>query len=1033
VNYGACACNSGGKARRARDERARMSVSVHRAAERTTGVRRRTQQCLLLALILVSFVRGITALGGKSLWWDESLSVHRTRGTLAYVLSNEIVLTDNVDSIVTIDNHPPLYFLLLWVAVRLLGQSEFALRFLSVASVTLIVPLLYVTGRRLVDGRAGLAAAALGALSPMYLWYGQEARMYAFLALLSLLSFYSFLRAFFSFPDAQRSQLNVPWLAAWLLSSAAVVFTHHLSGLLIVFQVMALGALLLWRKGTRRGLVLATTGASAITLASLAYALVMLGDRARRPGFRFVPLLDLLRDLLNSFSLGLSVDVGYWYVLAIDLIFLLFLLLGIAWLVLPGAPRGRRVAGWLVVGYLLIPVAVIYGVSFVRPAYMNSRHLILLTPAFYLLVGTGLASLRGRSTWIAVLGGLVLFAAVGYSTYNYFRDPTYDKDHHREWGAYLRENVRIGDIVVVDPPHIAELYEYYAGSDVPWIGLPLLSGSREETAQKLSELVGRYDRVWLAFSHTPPWGDRRRLPQTWLNDNAFRVDFRKFESYASTVLVAAYLPDQPVIEGVPRDALQAEVRYDPSLRLEGFRTISPPEPGEMLHVELFWAVDESIPQEASVSLRLVDVTGRVWGYGEQCPFNGMYPMWHWQPGALLQDEHKLYIQPGTPPGTYQLEMVLVSRPTEDGCFGARGPSIPPLSAPPEVSRGDAVLLGPVTVQPSSSIASLDDLDIDHPRRARFDGLELLGVSYAPTELEPGERLGVSLYWQAHGSSLPDARFRLELVDSSGETRQQVAIRPAGDAYPTDRWLEGDRFKGQFWLRLPQDAPAGRYRLELVPEPPLVQSGAWAALRRVLGPQSSGITLGDVKLTPAPSSSSTTPATLPPLPAGLQVSHPMLATLGDQVRFLGYDLQSESVRAGEALSFTLYWQALRPIDVSYSVFTHLLGPSDQVLGQMDGIPGGGAHPTTLWQPGEVIADDYAFVVQAGAPPGEHPLEIGMYRLETAVRLPVTDAGGQPVPGDRILLPPILVLPAPSPSPDSSGESGTAGLSMAEAGW
>jgi hypothetical protein len=312
-------------------------------------------------------------------------------------------------------------------------------------------------------------------------------------------------------------------------------------------------------------------------------------------------------------------------------------------------------------------------------------------------------------------------------------------------------------------------------------------------------------------------------------------------------------------------------------------------------------------------------------------------------------------------------------------------------------------------------------------------LELLGVSYAPTELEPRERLGVSLYWQAHQSSLPDARFRLELVDSTGETQQQVAIRPAGDAHPTDRWLEGDRFKGQFWLRLPQDAPAGRYRLELVPEPPLEQSGAWAALRRVLSPQSSGITLGDVNVTPAPNGSGTTPATLPPPPADLEVSHPMLATLGDQVRFVGYDLQSESVRAGEALSFTLYWQALRPMDVSYSVFTHLLGPSNQVLGQMDGIPGGGAHPTTLWQPGEVIADDYSFIVQAGAPPGEYPLEVGMYRLETGTRLPVTDAGGQPVPGDRILLPPIVVLPVPSPTASTSGGPGQFDSEMAEAGW
>jgi hypothetical protein len=270
------------------------------------------------------------------------------------------------------------------------------------------------------------------------------------------------------------------------------------------------------------------------------------------------------------------------------------------------------------------------------------------------------------------------------------------------------------------------------------------------------------------------------------------------------------------------------------------------------------------------------------------------------------------------------------------------------------------------------------------------------------------------------------------VDSAGEIWHPITIRPAGEAYPTDRWQKGDQFKGQFWLRLPKDAPPGRYWLELVPEPPLQQTGAWAALRR-LSSEPFGVRLGGVDVKAAPTSLLSDPATPFPLPTGLDVSRPMHATLGDQVRFVGYDLGSESVRAGETLSFTLYWQALRPMDVSYSVFTHLLGPSNQVLGQKDGFPGDSAYPTSLWRPGEVIVDAYSFVVDPEAPPGEYPLEIGMYRLETGTRLRVTDADGQPVLGDRILLPPVTVLPAASPASSGSGKPGRAGFQMAEAGW
>ena len=51
-----------------------------------------------------------------------------------------------------------------------------------------LVPLLYVVARELYDRRAGLAAAALGAVAPFAVWYAQEARMYALFMLFALLA-----------------------------------------------------------------------------------------------------------------------------------------------------------------------------------------------------------------------------------------------------------------------------------------------------------------------------------------------------------------------------------------------------------------------------------------------------------------------------------------------------------------------------------------------------------------------------------------------------------------------------------------------------------------------------------------------------------------------------------------------------------------------------------------------------------------------------------------------------------------------------
>ena len=90
-----------------------------------------------------------------------------------------------------------------------------------------------------------------------------------------------------------------------------------------------------------------------------------------------------------------------------------------------------------------------------------------------------------------------------------------------------------------------------------------------------------------------------------------------------------------------------------------------------------------------------------------------------------------------------------------------------------------------------------------------------------------------------------------------------------------------------------------------------------------------------------------------------------------------------------------------METSYTVFTHLLDGTNQIRGQQDNPPVNGTYPTTLWVPGEIVADPYLLTVDANAVPGTHAIEVGLYVVETGQRLPVLDEGGQ-VQGDRILI-------------------------------
>src|SRR5205807_1214338 len=72
------------------------------------------------------------------------------------------------------DNHPPLYFLILWLTVRAFGYGQLAVHIPTIVAGTLLIPVVYITGCELFDRRTGAFAALLTAIAPLLVWYSQE-------------------------------------------------------------------------------------------------------------------------------------------------------------------------------------------------------------------------------------------------------------------------------------------------------------------------------------------------------------------------------------------------------------------------------------------------------------------------------------------------------------------------------------------------------------------------------------------------------------------------------------------------------------------------------------------------------------------------------------------------------------------------------------------------------------------------------------------------------------------------------------------
>ena len=125
------------------------------------------------AVTVLGFLLRAWELGAKGLWLDEAFSVWLGWQPLGELLA----------WVVKIDQHPPLYYALLHLWIKIAGDSPDNVRMLSAVLGTLTIPVMYLLGRRLMGTTVGLLAASILALSPFHVRFAQEARMYTTLML----------------------------------------------------------------------------------------------------------------------------------------------------------------------------------------------------------------------------------------------------------------------------------------------------------------------------------------------------------------------------------------------------------------------------------------------------------------------------------------------------------------------------------------------------------------------------------------------------------------------------------------------------------------------------------------------------------------------------------------------------------------------------------------------------------------------------------------------------------------------------------
>ncbi|GAB4421343.1 MAG: hypothetical protein Fur0044_18760 [Anaerolineae bacterium] len=99
-----------------------------------------------------------------------------------------------------------------------------------------------------------------------------------------------------------------------------------------------------------------------------------------------------------------------------------------------------------------------------------------------------------------------------------------------------------------------------------------------------------------------------------------------------------------------------------------------------------------------------------------------------------------------------------------------------------------------------------------PLAADFDGQILFHGYTLPGEASPGERVPLTLVWQAQTAPVEDYAIFVQLRDATNNTLASADHQPYQGLLPTSSWPAGAVIQEVVWLSLPADLPPGSYNL-----------------------------------------------------------------------------------------------------------------------------------------------------------------------------------------------------------------------------
>lgn len=758
------------------------------------------------AILLVAFGLRVYRLGAQSLWYDEAFGIH---------LAN-LPIGEATRSMASTFN-PPLYYYLLRFWIPAAGASEFSVRMASVYAGILILPLGYSIAKFMYGRAAGLFTMLFFAISPLYVWHSQNARMYTLLTVAVLVSIWALLRIL---DDMQRSAHELGrgrWWWLWGLCLGATIYIHTVGVYPVVAQMLIL-TFFAWRQGRLRAILRRALG---IGLALTVIYAPWLWLVVREYKVDFYPgtlsPLVVITSAFRAFATGdtLSEPIASLATAAGLALLVMAVLTLISSREKAGDSRtSHPAAASLFLLLMTFVPLLIMALALYRIPKFTPRYTIAASPTFFLLLAAGSASwVQLRRRTLAVTGLTILLGISLVGTLLVFTDLR--KDDFRSVARYVESHIAPDETVLLLSGHAFPAWGfYYSGEWSPVPDLEVIDLNRTvdySVANTLNSALEDKRGVWVVR-----WQDQIIDPNGFVQmmlDQAGQLqptpdDFSGMEMWHYRWDTLPNFSDRPDI------AQPLEVTFGP-IELLGYTQ----DPDALT---LFWQATSKPEHDFKVALRLHD--GQfVWGESDRWPSTHLYPTRFWKSGEVLFGRGTIPVSPGTPPGQYLISLSLYDEQNLQAVYA---------------SDAAGQTLGVWATFPVTLARTWRSHDIPQDLAHRLDTqlndeITLLGYDLDVQGVPSGGPLHLELYWQAHHAPTTDYAVRVEWATVEGITIADVAY-PLAAQHPSREWAAGEFVRGHYAVPSPPASGPFDLCIQLSDE-----SGFWASeyvsLRSVIVP------------------------------------------------------------------------------------------------------------------------------------------------------------------------------------------------------